>query len=76
MSASLGEFQRSMAVLLPKHCDGQSYALESDTGTITITYEALPPVKLSALVAMPARPRDDPLFRRATKHPRRLHRPL
>jgi hypothetical protein len=53
MSASPAEFHRSMAVLDASLTPALSQTLECKSGTITVTYDALPSVTLGTLLALP-----------------------
>jgi hypothetical protein len=53
MSASVGEFHRSMAVLDPALQPSTSHTLPCGPGTVSITYEPLPAVTLGTLLALP-----------------------
>jgi hypothetical protein len=53
MSATPSEFNRSMAVLDASLIPALSHTLESNSGRIVVTYEALPSVKLGTLLALP-----------------------
>jgi hypothetical protein len=53
MSATPSEFHRCMAVLDAALTPALSHTLECDSGTITVTYVALPGVTLGTLLALP-----------------------
>lgn len=53
MSATPAEFQRSMVVLDPSCPPTLAHRFICGTGTITVTYAALPTVTLGTLLALP-----------------------
>jgi hypothetical protein len=53
MSASPSEFYRSMAVLDTSLTPALAHTLQCSSGTITVTYTALPAVTLGTLLTLP-----------------------